>query len=159
MRMKNFIFIIMLTFFVFSPILVGAITAGEIPKPGTDVPASPITNSDDFLTKIAKVVQYIYALFFIIAVAFIIFAAFTYLSAGDDPEKAKTAHKKLTYAAIAITVALLAVSFRVIILQFLQSSGGGGGSTNTSSQSTPTSFPHSAQTPFTNSIVQPPYNK
>ncbi|MEK7162671.1 MAG: hypothetical protein AAB696_00010 [Patescibacteria group bacterium] len=155
--MKKTIFII-LTLFVFSPILVGAIiNPGDIPT-NTDVgiPKSPINKPENFLTAIAKAVQYIYALFFIVAVAFILFAAFDYLSGGDNTEKIKTAHKKLTYAAIAIAVALLAVSFRVIILQFLQSSGGGGGNINTSSQPTQT-FPHSTPYPFTGGVIQPPY--
>ena len=67
------------------------------------------------------VVRWVYIIFFIIAVMFILFAAFNYLTAGGDSEKVTTAKNQLIYAAIAIVVALLAVGFEVIIRNFLAS--------------------------------------
>jgi len=67
------------------------------------------------------VVRWIYILFFIIAVLFIIFAAFTYLTSGGDPEKVGNAKNQLIYAAVAIAVALLALGFQSIVSNFLAS--------------------------------------
>jgi len=69
------------------------------------------------------VVRWVYIIFFIVAVMFILFAAFNYLTAGGDAEKITTAKNQLIYAAIAIVVALLAVGFEVIIRNFLASPG------------------------------------
>ena len=68
-----------------------------------------------------SVVRWIYIIFFIIAVMFVLFAAFSYLTAGGDPERVTTAKNQIIYAAIAIAVALLAVGFEQIIRTFLSS--------------------------------------
>ncbi len=68
---------------------------------------------------IKNIVKWIYIIFFIIAVMFILFAAFTYLTAAGDPEKVKTAHSQIIYAAVAIVVALIAVSVDTMISTFL----------------------------------------
>lgn len=70
-----------------------------------------------------NVVRWIYILFFIIAVMFILFAAFSYLTAGGDPEQVSKAKSRIIYAAVAIAVALLAVGFEVVIRNFLASPG------------------------------------
>ncbi|MBN2197797.1 hypothetical protein JW698_01200 [Candidatus Wolfebacteria bacterium] len=68
---------------------------------------------------IRNVVRWVYILFFILAVLFILFAAFTYLTAGGDTEKVEKAKNQIIYAAVAIAVALLAVGFEIIIRSFL----------------------------------------
>ena len=65
------------------------------------------------------IVKWIYTIFFIVAVMFVIFAAFTYLTAGGDAEKVGNAKSQIIYAAVAIIVALLAVSLQAIIRNFL----------------------------------------
>ena len=72
---------------------------------------------------IRQVVRWVYIIFFIIAVLLIIFAAFTYLTAGGDPEKVAEAKNRLIYAAVAIAVAFLAVGFEVIVRNFLTTPG------------------------------------
>ena len=72
---------------------------------------------------IRQVVRWVYIIFFIIAVLFIIWAAFTYLTAGGDPEKVAEAKNRLIYAAVAIAVAFLAVGFEVIVRNFLTTPG------------------------------------
>jgi len=117
---KNFIFISLIIFFIFLPFLVGAITPGAIPEAkelGT--PESPIKTPGGLLDAIANIVKWVYIVFFVIAVMFILFAAFTYLTAGGNPEKIKSARTKIIYAAIAIAIALLAVGAVTIIKNFL----------------------------------------
>lgn len=102
----------------------------EIAQPGGKLPqGAGITRVDQLLGILADVLKYVYTIFFIVAVAFIISTAFNYLTAHDNPEKIASAHKQLMWAAVAIVVALLSLSFTVIISQFIGggSAGGGGG--------------------------------
>ncbi len=66
-----------------------------------------------------NVVRWVYIIFFVIAVMFILFAAFNYLTAGGEAEKVTKAKNQLIYAVVAIVVALLAVGFETIIRNFL----------------------------------------
>lgn len=123
--MKIFILIFFLTSLVFAPLsAVLAITAGQGPADiqGELPMKSPINEPNQFLDVIASVVKWTYAIFFIITVMFVLFAAFNYLTGGDDAEKIKSAHQQIMYAAIAVAVALLAVGFSLIIQRFLGSS-------------------------------------
>lgn len=70
---------------------------------------------------LSDIVTWIWRIFFIVAVMFVIFAAFTYLTAGGDPEKVGNAKTQIIYAAVAIIVALLAVSLSTIVQTFLSS--------------------------------------
>jgi phosphoglycerol transferase MdoB-like AlkP superfamily enzyme len=72
---------------------------------------------------LGQIVRWVYIIFFIIAVLFIILAAFSYLTAAGDEEKVKTAKNRIIYAAVAIIVALLAVGFEAIIRTFLVAPG------------------------------------
>jgi len=63
----------------------------------------------------SKLVTYLYTAFFIVAVGFILIAAFNYLQGGTNPEKVKTAKNQLKYAIIAIVIALLSTGISLII--------------------------------------------
>jgi len=91
------------------------------PSTGLNLPGANtnITTVSGAVDIIRGVVRWIYVIFFIIAVLFIIFAAFTYLTAGGDPEKTTKAKNQLIYAAVAIAVALLALGFQSIVSNFL----------------------------------------
>jgi len=133
--MKKFIplfLIILLSSFLTSEAL-AALVPGENMAPGTLKPgtlpssenlnlSSPIKESSELIDVIARIVGWIYIIFFIIAVMYILFAAFNYLTGANDPEKIKTGRNQIIYAAIAIAIALLAVGARTIIEGFL---GGG----------------------------------
>lgn len=98
-----------------------AITPGQIPT-GNDLgiqQESPVRDAPGLVDVVRKVVVWTYTLFFILAVLLIIFAAFAYLTAGNNAEQIKTAHKRLIWAAVAIVVALLAVGAELIIKDFL----------------------------------------
>ncbi len=104
-----------------SAMLVGAEPIGPPATPGNiGIPVSPITTVTGIVGVLENIVQWTYVIFFIIAVLFIIFAAFTYLTAGGDEEKVKTAKNQIIYASVAIIVALLAVGFQEIIRTFLE---------------------------------------
>ena len=114
------VFILLSTFYLMLATTHAAITPGQVPNAeDLGVQKSPVQNVSDFVGIVRQVVVYVYTIFFIIAVLFIILAAFGYLTAADNAEKVKTARKQLIYAAIAIAIALLAVGAEVIIKNFL----------------------------------------
>jgi len=108
------------------PFLVGAdITPGTIPgAKELGVPESPIKTPGGLLDTIASIVKWVYIIFFIIAVMFVLLAAFQYLGGAGNPERLKKAHDMIIYAAIAIAIALLSVGVVTIIKNFLQPSTG-----------------------------------
>lgn len=128
---NKFIFSIICLFsLVFIP-SVFAITAGQIPTSG-DIGIQKVIQSETaegLKGVVASVVRWTYVIFFIIAVLFLLFAAYNYLTAKGDPETIKNVHNQLIYAAIAIVVALVAVSVDVIIKNFIKTGGDGGGGT------------------------------
>lgn len=71
-------------------------------------------------------VSWLFTVFLIVAVIFIIFAAFKYLIYGSNPTEVKKATHMLVFAAVAIAVALLSVSARFIIEQLVTGTGGSG---------------------------------
>lgn len=102
----------------FIGLLFGNIALGQIGNiPGTT--ATNITSVGGIIDVLRNIIRYVYILFFIIAIAFILMAAFTYLTAGGDPEKVGEAKNRLIYAAVAIVVALLSVALETIITNFL----------------------------------------
>ena len=111
-----------LTALVIGLLVFGNVAIGQVANiPGVDrIGPSTVGGVVDI---IRQVVRWVYIIFFIIAVLLIIFAAFSYLWAGGDPEKVNEAKNKLIYAAVAIAVAFLAVGFEVIVRNFLTTPG------------------------------------
>ena len=105
------------------------ITVPGTNNPDLNVPAqqlnqlnnSPINNASQLLSILAKITQWMYTIFFILAVIFILLAAYNFLFAQGDPEKIKTARKQIIWAAVAIAVALLSVGATQIIQSFIGS--------------------------------------
>ncbi|OGM91796.1 hypothetical protein A2999_01330 [Candidatus Wolfebacteria bacterium RIFCSPLOWO2_01_FULL_38_11] len=98
-----------------------AITKGEIPGSG-DLGINQILPSENIGGVVGLIIyafQWIYTIFFIIAGIMILFAAFTYLTSGGDPEKVGSAKNQIIYAVVAIVVALLAVSINLIVKSFV----------------------------------------
>ncbi len=119
---KKLIFIALIVSFVCLPFLSQAINPGSIPgaKDLGISQESPIQGPGGLLNVVAGIVKWVYTLFFVIAVLFILFAAFNYLTAGGQPEKVKSAQDQLLYAAIAIAIALMAIGVTAIIKNVLE---------------------------------------
>ena len=78
-------------------------------QPG--LPNSPINNIGDLLGGsgvLCTIFKWIFAVLILVAVVFILLAAFKYITAGGDVEKVKTANKQILFAAIAVIIALVA---------------------------------------------------
>ncbi len=114
--MKSKILFTILSVAVFSLLIGSSVLAVTIPGI-TQTGPTTVSGVVDILRNIVK---WTYIIFFVVAVMFILFAAYTYLMAQGDPEKVNTARNQIIYAAVAIIVALLAVGFDTAIATFLQ---------------------------------------
>lgn len=81
---------------------------------------SPIKTPEKIFDILAGILRYAYTIFFIVAIVFILIAAFNFLTAKDNPEKVKSARSQLMWAAVAIAIALISVGAANIILRFLE---------------------------------------
>jgi fumarate reductase subunit D len=72
-----------------------------------------------FIKIFNTLINWIFTILLILAVFFILWAAFKYLTAGGDNEKIGSAHKILVYAVVAIAVALLAQGVRFVVAQLV----------------------------------------
>lgn len=85
---------------------------------GVTQPVSPPSvnfNINSVIGLLNNIVTWVFTLFLIIAVIFILIAAFRYLFSGGEAGKVKEATRAVVYAAVAIAVALLSVSIRFIV--------------------------------------------
>jgi hypothetical protein len=92
-------------------------------QPPAAVPG--FTSASSFLGVLDRVIGWIFTLLLVLAVIFILYAAFKYLTAAGDPATISTANKMLLYAAIAIAVAVLSRSIPLLVKQFVQSGAAG----------------------------------
>ena len=97
-----------------------AVAAGSAP------PAAPVI-ADSFgalnSNLFCPIINVMFYVLISIAVIMVFWGAYIYLTAGDDTEKVHKATKTLTYAAVAIVVALLARGFPSIIGSIFNQSG------------------------------------
>ncbi|HPW34502.1 MAG TPA: pilin [Candidatus Paceibacterota bacterium] len=79
------------------------------------IPADP----DTLVDILANIVKWLYTIFFIVAVLFILIAAYNFMQGGSNPKAVETAKSQLKYAVIAIVVALVASGVSLMIELFL----------------------------------------
>ena len=104
------------------PMLAFADTPGA-PTTPANVPQSSINSVGGVLNLLCVVFGWAFYFLIVLAVIFVIVAAFKYLTAAGDPEKVKSAGSTLLYAAIAIGVALLARAVPLVVGAFLNTTG------------------------------------
>lgn len=80
---------------------------------------SPITSIGGIQGFLCNIVGYFFWFILALSVIMILWAAYTYITAGDDTEKTSKARKIITYAAIGIAVALISNAFPAIINSIL----------------------------------------
>lgn len=78
-----------------------------------------ITDTGSLFDTICVILDYIFTGLIILAIIFVLIAAFKYLTAGGDPEKVKAASKTLIYAAVAVAVGIIAQAIPIIVGNFL----------------------------------------
>ena len=79
---------------------------------------TPITTLPGVLQAICTAVDWIFTFLIIIAIIFVLVAAFKYLTAGGDPEKVKSASHNLIYAAVAVAIGIIAQGVPLIVITF-----------------------------------------
>lgn len=109
--------VIMLLFSLAVPAF--AQTRGQIPGPIV-AQAGPTTIAG-WVGILITVVQWFYTIVFIVAVFFILLAAYNFITSSGDPKKTETAKNQLKYAAIGIAVALLSYGIVTLIQRSIQS--------------------------------------
>mgnify|MGYP001560577756 CR=1 FL=1 len=62
----------------------------------------------DVMNALGKIVDWLFTILLVIAALFIVLAAYTFVTAGGDPEKVNTARNQVLYALIGVAVAFLA---------------------------------------------------
>lgn len=92
------------------PVMAGAVVEFPTPQP---------FGIEDVLAILTLLTGWIFSVFLIVAVIFILIAAFRYLLAGGDSTKVYEASKMVIYAAIAIAVAILAASVEFIVRELI----------------------------------------
>lgn len=88
---------------------------GEIPGGFVEQADAP-TTVGGWVDILITVVQWFYTIVFIIAVLFILLAAWNFITSKGDPEKTKTARSQLLYAVVGIAVALISY----VIIYFVE---------------------------------------
>jgi len=88
----------------------------------TALAQSNLENPQGWINLLNKVVKWISAAFWAVAVIFVFWTAYLYLTAGGDETKVSEAHQQLKYTLIAMAVALLATVFPSLIQNFLSGS-------------------------------------
>lgn len=79
-----------------------------------------INNPQQIFTILSKIVRWTYTIFFIVAVFFILVAAFNFLTAQGDSTKIQEARNQILWAIVAIAIALISVGAAQIIKNFIQ---------------------------------------
>lgn len=89
------------------------------PQPRFGGQAAPPRRFEDILTVLDRFIAWFQAILFIVAIIFILVAAFYFVTARGNPAKVETARDMLIWAAVGIGVALLAFAIQPIVLQLL----------------------------------------
>jgi len=104
----------------FAVLCVALIVAPAVGFAVFDPPGEPKTINAEYVQKIIeKITGWMQGIFFLIAVIFIIYAAFVYLTSAGNEEKIKKAKSIIIYAIVAIAVALLATAVKQFVDTFL----------------------------------------
>ncbi len=86
-------------------------------------PTTSITTPEKVIDLINKAGGWFYSALIALAVIFIIYAAFKFLTAGGDEKNIETAKQQLIYAIVALAVAMLATGIVKVLKQFLGVTG------------------------------------
>ena len=98
------------------PVIAAAQVGGG--SPGY-APVAPVTSLNAVAQSLCNITNWLFYFVIILAVIFIILAAFKYLTAAGDPDKVKSASHMLLYAVIAIIVGIVAKAVPGLVGSFM----------------------------------------
>jgi heme/copper-type cytochrome/quinol oxidase subunit 2 len=88
-------------------------------------PPALVTNATNLGTSLfCPIIDVMFYILIFIAVIMVIWAAYLYLTAGDDTQQVHKATKTMTYAAVAIVVGLIAFGFPSLVSSIFNSPAG-----------------------------------
>jgi len=90
----------------------------------TNPPVTSVTDSAGVANLLCNIVAWFFWIVLTISVIMVLYAAYTYTTAADDQEKTSKARRTLTYAAVGIAVALIAVNFPSIVSTIIPGEAG-----------------------------------
>ena len=91
----------------------------------SSLPPSPVKNWEGVVSVLKTAATWLYQAFFIIAVIYFLWGAFTFLQAGGDTTKVAEGKKRILYGVIAIIIALLSTGAAQLIQSSLSTAAGG----------------------------------
>jgi phosphoglycerol transferase MdoB-like AlkP superfamily enzyme len=94
--------------YLLSLILVSLLAVSLLASPAKGLAATSTLEDLDVELILTKIVNWLITILLVVAALFIVLAAFTFVTAGGDPEKINTARNQVLYALIGVGVALLA---------------------------------------------------
>jgi len=104
----------------------GSAFAQTAAAPTEGLPTGGPTTVGGIVQIVTNVMNWVFVLFVIIAIIFIILAAFQFLTASGEPAALAQARTRLIWAAVAIGVAIIAQFFDDVIANLLGVSAPGG---------------------------------
>ncbi|MCX6759214.1 MAG: hypothetical protein NT012_01470 [Candidatus Nealsonbacteria bacterium] len=94
--------------YLLSLTLVSLLAVSLLALPAKGLAATSTLEDLDVEDILTKIVNWLITILLVVAALFIVLAAFTFVTAGGDPEKINTARNQVLYALIGVGVALLA---------------------------------------------------
>jgi len=101
--------------YLLSLTLISLLAVSLLALPAKGLAAVTNLTNIDVETALESIVNWLFTILLVVAVIFIIFAAFTFVTAGGDPEKVNTARNQVMYALIGVAVALLAKGLVILV--------------------------------------------
>ena len=99
------------------------LASAALGEPGLQAPNADINSINAVGSTLCSVTNWLFYFLIIVAVIFIIVAAFKYLTAAGDAEKVKSAGHELLYAVIAIIVGILAKATPTLVVSIIGQGG------------------------------------
>lgn len=124
--MKKLSFVALALSLVVLPFLASA--QGTPPTFGTDIAGNAVgadagSAYSGIASTLTTISTWFLGILLILAIIFIVYAAFLYLTSGGDDEKVKSAKRALVYAVIAIAIGLLAKAIVYLVIALTQTGG------------------------------------
>ena len=121
--MKKFTLALLVFVMVFSFAGVAVVGAQTTSTPGGafDPAGQTVPDLDDtkLFALFGKIADWIFTILVVLSVFMILFAAFQFVTGGDNPETLSAARQKIIWAAVGIVIALLARAIPNLILSTL----------------------------------------
>ncbi len=106
---------VVLTVSMLSPLAAFAQTNNPIGDTGNIQNQAPVSTLSGATSSLAKIVNWVIVIFWVLTVLFLIWAAVLYLTGAGNEEKIKEAKNRVIYAIIAAAIALLSTGLQTIV--------------------------------------------